>query len=68
MSTTTQPKRTFEQYLTYDDGTDNRYELVRGLVLLMNPHKEKLEGSQRIISATFPELNLTADQILRGKL
>lgn len=37
MTTTTQPKLTFEQYLTYDDGTDNRYELVRGLLLLMNP-------------------------------
>lgn len=37
MTTTTQPKLTFEQYLTYDDGTDNRYELVHGLLLLMNP-------------------------------
>lgn len=37
MNTTTQPRLTFEQYLTYDDGTDNRYELVRGLLLLMNP-------------------------------
>lgn len=37
MSTTTQPKLTLEQYLTYDDGTDSRYELVRGLLLRMNP-------------------------------
>jgi Uma2 family endonuclease len=36
MSTTTQ-KLIFEQYLTYDDGTDNRYELVRGQLKLMNP-------------------------------
>ncbi len=28
---------TFEEYLTYDDGTDNRYELVDGQLVLMNP-------------------------------
>ncbi len=28
---------TFEEYLTYDDGTDNRYELIDGRLELMNP-------------------------------
>jgi Uma2 family endonuclease len=28
---------TFEDYLTYDDGTDNRYELEDGDLILMNP-------------------------------
>lgn len=28
---------TFEEYLTYDDGTDNRYELVKGELVLMPP-------------------------------
>jgi Uma2 family endonuclease len=28
--TQTPVKLTFEDYLTYDDGTDNRYELERG--------------------------------------
>lgn len=28
---------TFEDYLAYDDGTDNRYELVDGRLELMNP-------------------------------
>ena len=37
MTTTTQPKLNFEQYLNYDDGTDNRYELVDGQLKLMNP-------------------------------
>jgi len=27
----------FEDYLAYDDGTDNRYELVDGKLILMNP-------------------------------
>ncbi len=28
---------TFEEYLSHDDGTDNRYELVAGQLILMNP-------------------------------
>lgn len=28
---------TFEDYLTYDDGTDNRYELFDGKLILMTP-------------------------------
>jgi len=30
-------KFSFEEYLTYNDGTDNRYELVDGELILMNP-------------------------------
>ncbi|MBW4520076.1 MAG: Uma2 family endonuclease [Scytolyngbya sp. HA4215-MV1] len=38
MTTTTTPtKLTFEEYLAYDDGTDNRYELEDGALILMNP-------------------------------
>jgi Uma2 family endonuclease len=33
----TQQKITFEQYLSYDDRTDQRYELVRGELILMTP-------------------------------
>lgn len=33
-----QPKRfTFEEYCAYEDGTDNRYELVQGYLQLMSP-------------------------------
>ncbi|PSB29098.1 Uma2 family endonuclease [Stenomitos frigidus] len=28
---------TFEEYLTYDDGTDSHYELIEGSLVLMNP-------------------------------
>lgn len=35
--TTTERLYSFEEYLTYDDGTDNRYELVDGKLELMNP-------------------------------
>ncbi|MGB3512788.1 MAG: Uma2 family endonuclease [Microcoleaceae cyanobacterium] len=37
MNTTTKQKLTFEEYLNYDDGTDNRYELEDGELILMNP-------------------------------
>lgn len=37
MTTITKPSFTFEEYLTYNDGTDNRYELVDGELVLMNP-------------------------------
>ena len=37
MKTTTKQKLTFEEYLNYDDGTDNRYELQDGELILMNP-------------------------------
>ena len=33
----TQSKLTFEEYLSYDDGTDNRYELVDGELIALPP-------------------------------
>ncbi|HBW58568.1 MAG TPA: hypothetical protein DEF27_12495 [Oscillatoriales bacterium UBA8482] len=35
--TQTPIKLTFEEYLTYDDGTDNRYELEDGVLIPMTP-------------------------------
>lgn len=37
LTKTTEAIYTFEEYLAYDDGTDNRYELVDGRLELMNP-------------------------------
>ena len=34
---TTATKLTFQQYLAYDDGTDDRYELEDGALILMTP-------------------------------
>ncbi|MBS0018504.1 MAG: Uma2 family endonuclease [Arthrospira sp. SH-MAG29] len=36
-SITTDKTYTFEDYLKYDDGTDNHYELVNGQLEIMNP-------------------------------
>lgn len=38
--TTTRRKLTFEEYLEYDDGTDNRYELVDGELIEVPPESE----------------------------
>ncbi|MBD2776762.1 Uma2 family endonuclease [Iningainema tapete] len=35
---------TFEEYLTYDDGTDNRYELEDGVLLEMPPASDSHEA------------------------
>lgn len=35
--TTAKTVYSFEEYLTYDDGTDNRYELIDGRLDLVNP-------------------------------
>ncbi|NET56120.1 MAG: Uma2 family endonuclease [Symploca sp. SIO2E6] len=39
--THTPVKLTFEQYLEYDDGTDNRYELCNGELIVMPPESEE---------------------------
>ncbi len=35
------PKLTFEEYLTYDDGTNTHYEVVDGTLVAMNPPRAK---------------------------
>lgn len=37
MINTATRRLTFEEYLSYDDGTDNHYELEDGVLILMNP-------------------------------
>ena len=39
MTVTTQ-KTTFEEYLAYEDGTDNRYELVNGELVAISVGKK----------------------------
>ncbi|MEH1888011.1 MAG: hypothetical protein V7K92_00645 [Nostoc sp.] len=43
---------TLDEYINFDDGTDKRYELEDGVLLEM-----------QIISQTFAELTLTAQQV-----
>ena len=49
--THTPVKLTFEQYLEYDDGTDNRYELCDGELVKVPPESQETYG----IAATTKE-------------
>ena len=55
VNTATQPF-TFQDYLAYDDGTDNRYELVDGQLVLMNPPR-----TEHLLIAKFLEKQLDAE-------
>lgn len=62
MTETTTKRLTFEEYLAYDDGTDNRYELVRGRLVLMTPptvrHLLIAKFIERVLDAEFNRLKL----------
>ncbi|MBC6434181.1 Uma2 family endonuclease [Nostoc sp. HG1] len=60
--TITTPKLTFEEYLTYDDGTDTRYELVNGELIPMS-----LGSGQHGAETEFINVSFRAE-ILRLKL
>ena len=47
---------TFEDYLAYEDGTDNRYELVDGQLVLMNPPR-----TEHLLIAKFLERRIDAE-------
>lgn len=53
---------TFNEYLHYDDGTDTRYELVRGLLLPMTPapwpHSKIAKFLERQFDAAIAQLGL----------
>jgi Uma2 family endonuclease len=52
---TTQVKLTFEEYLQYDDGTDNRYELEDGELILVNPPTFRHALIIRFLTNAFEE-------------
>jgi len=51
--TTTKQLLTFEQFLDYDDGTDNIYELVAGQVVPMSEPSGKHESIRTFILVEF---------------
>ena len=50
---TTSDLMTFEEYLAYDDGTANRYELVDGQLVQMNPPKVRHFLIADFLDSTF---------------
>jgi Uma2 family endonuclease len=55
MVTTPTQKITFEEYLDYDDGTDNRYELLDGELVVMNPPAKKHFTISRFLVRLFED-------------
>ena len=62
MVTTSKQKITFSEYLNYEDGTDNRYELVDGELRIMNP------AAKRHFKITRFLVRLFEDEIARQGL
>jgi len=62
ISKTSERLYTFEEYLNYDDDTDNRYELVDGKLELMNPptfrHLLIAKFAEQIFDAEIKRLSL----------
>ncbi len=55
MVTTNSTKITFAEYLKYDDGTDNCYELVNGELVVMNPPAKRHFNIIRLLVRLFED-------------
>ena len=55
MVTTSSTKITFPEYLNYEDGTDNLYELADGELLLVNPPAKRHFKISRFLVKLFEE-------------
>jgi Uma2 family endonuclease len=53
ITTPPQTQLTFEEYLAYDDGTDNRYELEDGALLLITPPTGRHALVIRLLNNSF---------------
>jgi Uma2 family endonuclease len=63
--TTATTRLTLEEYLAYDDGTDNRYELVDGKLIVMPPETDRNNLISLYLLSEF--LKLVPIQLIRHK-
>ena len=63
--TTATTRLTLDEYLAYDDGTDNRYELVDGKLVVMPPETDRNNLIALYLLAEF--LKLVPIQLIRHK-
>ena len=63
--TTTTVLLTLEEYLLYDDGTDNRYELVDGKLVVMPPESDRNNRIALYLLTEF--LKLVPIRLIRHK-
>lgn len=57
---------TLEEYLTYDDGTENRYELVDGVLVEMPPESRLNHRIASFLFGSFLKLGLSTDLLTIG--
>ena len=55
MVKTSTTKITFSEYLNYEDGTDNLYELANGELLLVNPPAKRHFNISRFLVKLFEQ-------------
>ena len=63
MTQATRPRLTIEEFLTYDDGTNTRYELVDGILVEMGAESTINTLIAGFLFATFLQLGIPAYQI-----
>ncbi|WP_068820256.1 Uma2 family endonuclease [Phormidesmis priestleyi] len=63
MTQATRPRLTIEEFLTYDDGTNTRYELVDGVLVEMGAESTINTLIAGFLFATFLQLGIPAYQI-----
>ena len=63
----TRPKLTFEEYLHYDDGTDNRYELIDGELVALPPEAEPNECISNYLFLVFVTSNAAAFRLVKPR-
>lgn len=63
MPTASTPRLTLEDYLTYDDGTDTRYELVDGMLVAMGAESTLNTQIVMFLVATFLQMGVPYDRL-----
>lgn len=63
MSIATNPRMTLEEYLTYDDGADTRYELVDGVLVEMGAESTLNTQIVMLLVATFLQMGFPYSQL-----
>lgn len=58
--------RTFEEYLTYDDGTDTRYELINGELIELPPESRLNHQIASFLFETFIRLGISSRLLTIG--
>jgi Uma2 family endonuclease len=66
MTLATPQRMTLEEYLSYDDGTDTRYELVDGVLVAMPPESRLNHRIASFLFGTCIKLGFPDDQLTIG--